>query len=457
MYDLGVTIVAVATPPGRGGIGCIRLSGPDARSIAVGMFEPASASPPQHVMKARFGRFLDRNGIPVDHGYMVSFSRGGSFTGEQSVELWTHGSPAILSELVETAVSMGAAPAGPGEFTYRALRNGRLDLSRSEAVRDLIAARTLYQARVAFSQAEGALARRLAPLRESLEDLIVRSEAALEFVEESETQLPSGELQRGIEHVAAECRKMLDGFAAGRVVREGATLTITGRPNVGKSSLFNALLARERAIVTEIPGTTRDTLEEGLDLDGIPVRLIDTAGLREVLDPVEREGVLRARRAWEEADLVLMVLDGSREQDAVEVEKLAGIGVEEELGKVMVVVNKCDLDGVRERPLPRPEALRVSAITGEGIGRLRETMRERLVGPASSFEDPILTDARHSEALRRADQALEKGAAAAAAGLSEDLIVEDLREAMKALGMITGEFTTEDLYDRIFSTFCIGK
>jgi len=450
MNDLDVTLVAVASPPGRGGVGCVRISGPDAGTVAARLFRPAKG----HATGCPvFGRFLDRDGRPIDHGYLVEFPAGASFTGESTSELWPHGSPAVLAALVEAAIGAGATPAGPGEFTYRALRNGRLDLARAEAVRDLVAARTLYQARVAFAQAEGALSRRLAPLREGLADLIARAEAAVEFVDESETHLPSRELRRGIEEAAATCDDLLGGFRHGRVVREGVSLVITGLPNVGKSSLFNALLSRERAIVTEMPGTTRDTLEEHLDLGGIPVRLVDTAGLREAGDVVESEGVRRARAARQEADLVMLVLDGSRPIEPAERETLESAGEDARMPTI-VVVNKIDLPAVAS--LPGPAAVWVSARTGRGLETLRKEIRERVAG-TGPIEDPILTDARHAHAVERAREALDRASKAAVEGLSEEWVLEDLRDAMHNLGSITGEFTTEDLYDRIFSTFCIGK
>ena len=492
MHDLSVTVVAVATPPGRGGVGCVRVSGPEASSIAKQIFRPKTGKVEPGDSRPRFGRFLGRDGRPLDHGYCVIFPEGSSFTGELTTELWAHGSPAVLAELIQAAVQAGAEPAGPGEFTYRALRHGKLDLARAEAVRDLVAARTLYQARVAFSQAEGALSRRLAPLREELTELIARGEAAVEFVDESETHLTHEQLGRGIVHVREACARLLEDFRTGRLVREGATLVITGLPNVGKSSLFNRLLARERAIVTEVPGTTRDTLEEAVQLDGIPVQLVDTAGLREVADPVESEGVRRAHAARQEADLVLLVLDGTRELQPAEREVLARLdppasrefvppderpadreplppherpvagkarpGAEQLAHgeRTVVVVNKVDLPGVSDRPLPEPSALRVSALTGDGIDRLRRALRERLVG-TGPVESPILTDARHARALEEAAAALDRATAASRDGLTEELVLEDLREAMQRLGEITGEFGTEDLYDLIFSTFCIGK
>jgi tRNA modification GTPase len=457
MHDLDVTIVAVATPPGRGGVGCLRLSGPEAHPIALGMFAAAGKVGPDPRL-ATFGRLLGRGGEPVDHGYLVLFEEGASFTGESTAELWPHGSPAVLAELVDCAVEHGAAPAGPGEFTYRALRNGRLDLVRAEAVRDLVQARTLYQAKVAFAQAEGALSRRLAPLREGLEELIARGEAAVEFVEEAETHLPAGALARAIARAREICTALLAGYEAGRVVREGASLVMTGLPNAGKSSLFNRLLVRDRAIVTEVPGTTRDTIEEALDLDGIPVRLVDTAGLRDVADAVESEGVRRARQAWNEADVVVLVLDGSREPDPEETAAIARVSADaRERHRTVMVLNKCDLAEAAERPLPHRSAVRISAKTGLGCDELRIALRERLVGPAGAFEDPILTDARHAEALRRAEAALAKAEATAASGLTEEIVLEDLREAIRQVGTVTGEFTADDLYDRVFSTFCIGK
>lgn len=445
MHDLSETIVAVATPPGRGGIGCVRLSGPAAHAIAAALFLPARES---ETGPLRFGRFLGRDGTPVDHGYLVTFPRDGAFTGEESAELWAHGSPAVLRELVEASAARGARPAGPGEFTYRALRNGRVDLPKAEAVRDLVAARTLWQARLAFSQAEGGLARRLRPLAESLDDLAARAEAAVEFVDEPETEEAAAAFADALESARRDAASLARSFRAGLLVREGATVAITGLPNVGKSSLFNALLARERAIVSEVPGTTRDVLEEGIDLDGVPVRLVDTAGLREVEDPVETEGVRRARSARAEADLVLLVLDGSRALAPAEEDALS------EAPRTIVAANKCDLPAGTAAAVPG--AVLVSAKTGEGLDGLRTAIAVRL-GTAERLDDPVLADPRHAIAIEGAAAALERARGALDAGLSEEAVLEDVREARHRLGEITGEFGTEDLLDRIFSTFCIGK
>jgi tRNA modification GTPase len=343
--DPETTIVAVATPQGRGGVGCVRLSGPRSHVIAGAVFRAAggSGSPPQpgHL---QFGRFLGRDGVALDHGYLVVFGPRQAYTGEPSAELWPHGSPAVLAELVAASVAAGAEPAGPGEFTWRALRNGRLDLARAEAVRDLVAARTLYQARVAFSQAEGELSRRLAPLKESLADLIARGEAAVEFVDESETHLASGALEAGLRALRASCAELLAGFPRGRVVREGATLVLVGLPNVGKSSLFNRLLERDRAIVTEVPGTTRDLLEESLVLDGVPVRLVDTAGLSEVPIRSRWRGSAahappRRRRTW-----CSWSWTAPRPLEPAERESLARLGEDgPESMRTLAVVNKADL------------------------------------------------------------------------------------------------------------------
>jgi tRNA modification GTPase len=453
MHDLDLTVAAVATPPGRGGVGCIRLSGPDAVRISDSLFRPSS--PGQPAGQAVFGRFLDHDGQVVDHGYRVLFEEGRSFTAEPVVELWTHGSPPVLSALLEAAAEQGAMPAEPGEFAYRAMVHGRIDLSRAEAIRDLVEATTRYQARLAHAQAEGSLSRTLAPLVEQLSDLIVRTEAAVEFEDEAETHLQDGMLRRSLAELGTACDRLVAGFNTGRVFREGASLVITGLPNTGKSSLFNRLLVRDRAIVTATPGTTRDTLEETIDLDGVPVRLTDTAGLREGAGEVESEGVRRAVEARERADLVLLVLDRSRRLTRMERADLEQAVADPE--RTVVVWNKIDLPSGTGSPDPAPQAVPVSALTGTGCNRLKTVIREKLVGPAGSFEDPLVTNVRHAEALQKTGQALTRAGDAAARGIPEDLVLEDLQDAMRSLGSITGEFTTDDLFDRIFSTFCIGK
>lgn len=451
MHDLSTTLAAVATAPGRGGIGCVRISGPDAFSIARTLFLARTRLELPGDGRPRFGTFLDDDGRPLDHGYLVAFAAERAFTGEPTVELWPHGSPPVLDALTRAAVARGASLAGPGEFSYRALRRGRLDLSRAEAVRDLIAARTVYQARVAFTQVNGALARRLAPLVEALVDLVARGEAAIEFADESETHLAGGALARGVADALASARSLLEEARRGRIVREGARVALSGVTSVGKSSIFNRLLGRDRAIVSPVPGTTRDTLEETVDLDGIPVTLVDTAGLRRADDAIEAEGVRRARAAAGEADLVILVLDAGRalradEREALAARDASGAGT-------IVVANKFDL-APSAGELPWPRAIPCSALSGEGIDALRDAIRQALrgVGP---LEDPVLTNVRHAAALEETVAALDR--ARAALPLGEEIVLEDLRAALSALGEITGEVANDELYDRIFTTFCIGK
>jgi tRNA modification GTPase len=400
-----------------------------------------------------FGRFLDESGEPIDHGYLVTFVPERAYTGEPTVELWAHGSPPVLDALTRAAIARGAVAAGPGEFTYRALRHGRLDLARAEAVRDLIGARTLYQARVAFAQVGGSVARRLIPLKEAVIDLVSRGEAAIEFADEAETHLPEGGLGHGLSEALATARGILLEARRGRIVRDGARITLTGVTSVGKSSVFNRLLGSERAIVSPIPGTTRDTLEETIDLSGIPVTVIDTAGVRTARDAVEAEGVRRAHAAVGEADLVVVVLDASRslrdDERAALSERMAAGGE-----ATIVVANKIDLAPKSTEALSWPAAIPVSALTGEGFERLRAALIETLRG-AGPMENPALTDARQTAALEGAVVALER--AADALPLGEEIVLEDLRAALAALGEITGEVANDDLYDRIFSTFCIGK
>ena len=421
MHDLSETIVAVATPPGRGGVGCVRLSRARRRARSPRRCSsPQPASPPAAGGAPRFGRFLDRDGTAP--GSRLS----GALRRRRFLHRRIHGravaprQPGGAGRTGRGAPSRRApARRDPGEFTYRALRNGRLDLSRAEAVRDLVHARTLYQARVAFSQAEGAVARPpRAPARTARGvDRPRRGRGGVRGREPRRTCPPSafaGAIERAREPTAPSC---WPASRTGRVVRDGATLAIVGLPNVGKSSLFNRLLERERAIVTDIAGTTRDTLEEELDLDGIPVRLVDTAGLRQVSDPVEtRRRAPRRRSAREEADLVLLVLDGSREPAAARARGAgARPGDEPERERTVVVVNKCGPGAGASSRAAYPGLPRVSALTGEGVDELRRALRTCLVG-TGPLEDPIITNARHAGALEQARGALDAGRRGPGAG-----------------------------------------
>lgn len=430
----------------------MRISGPEAYAIGRALLSPRQPFALPGDGRPRFGRFLDGDGRLIDHGYLVAFTAERAFTGEPTVELWPHGSPPVLEALTRAAVARGAVLAGPGEFSYRALRRGRLDLARAEAIRDLVSARTEYQARVAFAQLDGALSRRLAPLREALVDLMARGEAAIEFADEAETHLRTGGLDSGVKAALDLAQAMLGEARRGRVVREGAQIALSGATSVGKSTLFNRLLGRERAIVSPVPGTTRDTLEETVDLDGIPVTLVDTAGVRESEDPLEAEGVRRARAAAREADVVILVLDAGRGLHADEREALAAQNSRDG-AKTIVVANKVDVLAARSQPLPWPSALPLSARTGEGVEALRGAIRSAVYG--APLEDPVLTNARHAAAIEATVAAL--AGARDAAPLGDEIVLEELRAAAAALGEITGEVGNEDLYDRIFSSFCIGK
>jgi len=403
-----------------------------------------------------FGQVLGPDGSSLDHGYLTFFRAPRSYTGEDTAEITIHGSPYLLGRLLDAAVGAGARPAEPGEFTYRAFRSGRLDLAQAEAVQDLIAARTSEQARVAFEQLEGALARRLSGPRAGLVDLIARLEASLEFDDEDDTRVPRPEILGALAEIRGPLVELEGSFARGRRLREGATVSLAGVTNVGKSSLYNRLIGEDRAIVTEIPGTTRDLLAEAVEIGGIPVRLVDTAGLAPLGmlgagplgDPIEAEGIRRAEEARRGADLVLFVLDRSRavtQEEARMMEELPPGAVR--------VLNKADLE---EQVDELPGAIVVSALTGEGIDLLRSAIVERLGGGLDGGDVP-LTRARQIAEVRACIEAIERAVVVAEEGGGEELILVDLDEARSALGRLTGAIDGEEIYDRIFSTFCIGK
>ncbi|HEX9427396.1 MAG TPA: tRNA uridine-5-carboxymethylaminomethyl(34) synthesis GTPase MnmE [Candidatus Polarisedimenticolia bacterium] len=465
------TIVAISSPPGRGGIGVVRLSGPDAAAIAGRLFRPAATRSPSGTGtvrpiepahgEARFGRFVDREGEPIDKGYLLFLHPPRSFTGEPTAELWAHGSPAVLRRLVECAVLGGARPATPGEFTLRAFLNGRIDATRAEAIRDLIEARTSFQAKVALDQVMGRIAREVDRLKGRLATVVARVEASIEFSEEAEAErfAPEGGVAASLRSVRRELQTLAGTYDRGRRVRDGAVVALVGAPNVGKSSLFNRLLEEERAIVTPIAGTTRDLLEESLDLGGIPVCLTDTAGLHESRDEAEAEAVRRARLAIERADLLLVVLDWSRPIGDEERTLLRDLAP----GRALVLLNKCDLPCRIGMDLviflrKRHGAFEVSARSGEGMNDLRSRLREAICAPGvASREELFLTNVRHRDLVQKAALALEHAEGALGEGTGEEYLVLDLNEALGSLGEITGPVGIETIYETIFSTFCIGK
>ena len=453
------TIAAVSTPPGRGGIGIVRLSGPEAVSIAVQL---VSLRLPLEHGRARLADVLDTGGNGaeqpqpprIDEALVTWFAAPNSYTGEDLVEIAAHGSPVVLEFLLRRAFDLGARLAEPGEFTQRAFLAGRLDLTQAEAARDLIEAQTLTQVRVAASQMGGALSRRVAPIKQSLVDLIALLEAGIDFAEDDVDVAPQGEIAGRIDALTPPLMALEASFARGRIVHDGLTLAIVGRPNAGKSSLFNRLVESDRAIVTATPGTTRDTVTERISLDGIPLELVDTAGLRESLEEAEQLGIRRSREALADASLVLIVLDATQALNEEEQRLLEAV----QGRPALVAINKSDLrkqDSSAERLTGLP-VLRTSALTGEGIQALRERILALATGGAAS-EPGMLTSLRHHQAIATALSALADASQANADSIPHEMILLDLYRALWALDSLTGQTTSDDILNLIFSTFCIGK
>jgi tRNA modification GTPase len=447
-FSTSDTIVAIATPAGRGGIGVVRVSGPEAAKIATALTGQASLAP-RHATLARVG-----GADAPDRAIVTSFPAPASYTGEDVVEISAHGSPVLLNAIIRSALDAGARLAEPGEFTLRAYLNGRMDLVQAEAVADLIAAVTPLQARTAFDQLEGTLTDRIGEIDAALFDLSARLEASLDFPGEGyhfvEPSCAAFEVRGLIGLVDA----LLDQASVGRLVREGAQVVILGRPNAGKSTLFNALAGAGRAIVTDIPGTTRDLLTETVDIDGIAVTLIDTAGIRHnPTDPVECEGIARAKVAAARADLSIVVLDRSRPLESDDRALLESTA----RASRVVVSSKVDLEPAWADNGLDSIAVQVSAPAGRGIDVVRSRIREAL-GISENYRDtPAITNIRHMELLTRARTALERACRTSEVGLPEELVASDLAEARAHLEEITGHRTPEDTLRAIFDRFCIGK
>jgi len=400
----------------------------------------------------------------IDEVVVTYFAKPHSYTADDVVEISAHGSPVVLRHIVELALARGARMAEPGEFTMRAFLNGRIDLTQAEAVRDLIESQTLYQAKVAAQQLEGALSKRLQPMKQKLVELIAVLEAGIDFAEDDVSVLPGERIVGEIAALRAPIEELSQSFAYGKVVREGITLAIVGRPNVGKSSLFNRLVERERAIVTATPGTTRDLVTETVSLDGIPVNLVDTAGIRQALDEAESIGIKKSMEALADADLVLVVTDASQLvsfEDEQLIEQVHGRGA-------IVVENKSDLrDGnSSDRACPelvegtvratRVVTIRTSALTGKGIAELQSTIVQHVTGSTSS-EPGFLTNARHQALVRESLEGLARAENAVAQKIPHEMLLLDLYSALRPLDEITGATTTDDILNLIFSRFCIGK
>ena len=444
------TIAAISTPPGRGGIGIVRLSGPQATSIAAQLVR--LHHPLEHA-RARLADVLDPDdNARIDEAMITYFASPHSYTSDDLVEIAAHGSPVVLDLLLRRALDLGARLAEPGEFTQRAFLSGKLDLTQAEAVRDLIEAQTLTQARQAASQMGGALSRRVQPIKQSLVELIALLEAGIDFAEDDIDVTPQSEIAHRIDDLIPPLAALEASFARGRVVHDGLTLAIVGRPNAGKSSLFNRLVERDRAIVTATPGTTRDLVTERIAIDGIPLELVDTAGLRETLEEVEALGIARSREALADASLVLVVLDATQSLNDEERALLAAV----DNRPAVVVLNKCDLAAADSAQTGAPGTLRTSALTGEGIATLRERIVALATGGAAA-EPGLLTSLRHQQAIVTGRTALADAAQANANTIPHEMILIDLYRALWALDSLTGQTTPDDILNLIFSTFCIGK
>jgi tRNA modification GTPase len=425
----------------------VRLSGARATGIADGILR-FRASHKWKSWAASLAELTDDSGAVIDQVVVTFFAAPRSYTAEDLVEISCHGSPVVLRCSVERACSAGARLAEPGEFTLRAFLNARIDLPQAEAVRDLIEATTLYQARVAAQQVEGSVSKRISPSKEQLLELIALLEAGIDFAEDDISVAPNQEILRRLEPIERELAALAASFDYGKLVHSGITLAIAGRPNVGKSSLFNRLLQQDRAIVTDIPGTTRDLVSEVATIEGIPIRFVDTAGIRTGQDLVETLGIERSYRAIADADVTLVVLDLSQ---PVEPDDLALINRARGQGRYILVGNKCDLPRAAEPP---EDFVAVSAVTGQGLDQLRGD-----IAPAAAHEQDsgFITSIRHEQLLRESLEALAQARKAAQFGIPHEMLLLDLYAALRPIGVITGATTADDILNRIFSTFCIGK
>ncbi|HEU4416205.1 MAG TPA: tRNA uridine-5-carboxymethylaminomethyl(34) synthesis GTPase MnmE [Candidatus Angelobacter sp.] len=451
--NLDDTIVAIATPPGCGGIGVVRLAGPEALRLAgllLRLKHELAAG------RAIFGEVVDpASGERIDEAVVTFFAKPHSYTADDVVEISAHGSPVVLRHIVELATAGGARLAEPGEFTMRAFLNGRIDLTQAEAVRDLIESQTLFQAKVAAQQLEGALSKRLQPIKRKLVELVAVMEAGIDFAEDDVAVLPAAEILSRISGIQAPLEQLRASFAYGKIVHDGLTLAIVGRPNVGKSSLFNRLVERERAIVTATPGTTRDLVTETVALGGIPIRLVDTAGFRHSTDEAESIGIRKSYEALSEADLVLVVLDSTQAISAEDKELMQVCAS----GRGLAVANKTDLAPGGMHAFDDVKSFKTSAVTGEGIDALRQAILERVSGHSGGGEQEtgFLTSIRHQRLVEESLNCLDAATNAVKRSIPHEMIMLDLYGALRPLDAITGETTTDDILNLIFSSFCIGK
>jgi len=455
------TIAAISTPFGESGIGIIRMSGPMAESIVRGLFKTKRDQSLFISHHFHYGEIIDpRDGHPVDEVLVVLMRGPKTYTREDIVEINCHGGYLVLRKVLELVLAQGARMAQPGEFTKRAFLNGRIDLTRAEAVIDLIKARTMEGIDIANQQLKGWLYKEMTALKESLIEHLSLIEAHIDFPEEEIETIPQAEMRRDLHNSIQKLEEWISTYEEGRVFREGITCAITGKTNVGKSSLLNVLLKQERAIVTPIPGTTRDVIEEVLNIHGIPVRLMDTAGLRKAKDFIEQEGVRRAKERVADADLILLILDGSRELDEDDLEIILEIKEK----KKVVIINKKDLppkvslEEIKKR-FPEDPLVSISALKNEGVEDLKKAIYSSLIHRdiRVSPEHLIVANIRHKTGLTQINENLLNALKGLEDGASLEFIAFEIRSALDALGEMVGETTPVEVLNRIFDQFCIGK
>lgn len=450
------TIVALSTPPGRSGIGVIRISGENALALTRSLLSDTSFNP--HPNRVTLKAIFDSETREIiDRALVTFFQSPHSYTGEDVIELSCHGSPPLLLRVLDSLLYFGARTADPGEFTMRAVANGRLNLTQAEAVRDLIEAQTHAAVRQAARQLGGELSARLQPVKDSLLEIIVPLESSLEFVEDDLPEDIARDISEKLLALAVKVDELANSFRRGRLLKEGLRVALVGRPNVGKSSIFNGLLSSDRSIVTEIPGTTRDTISEVVNLEGIPVLITDTAGVRSSADVIEQLGIERTRRTIADADLIVTVIDGA--QPLTEEDKKIVSEAAESYS--VVALNKSDLESFRinnaEQLAQNSTLVPVSAKTGDGLGILCAEIIRPFSANYLDENSFVITNARHFDLLRRTSDSLNSAGELVQQGLSEEIILVKLYDALRFLGEITGETTPEAILSQIFSSFCIGK
>lgn len=459
MYDTADTIAAITTPLGESGIGAIRISGPDAYAVGDKIFKSKSAVPlkERRDRSIQYGTIVDENGTCIDEVLALIMKGPHSYTAEDVLEIQCHGGREALESILQLILRSGARMANPGEFTERAFVNGRIDLAQAEAVMDVIQAKSRAGLTSAVSQLEGRLSKVINKTRKELTELVTRLEVMIDYPEEDLEDIAVPDVSGALQEMQEKLQHMLEESQNGRMIRDGVMASIAGTPNAGKSSLLNRLLQEERAIVTDVPGTTRDVLEEWITLRGVPVCLVDTAGIRETDDTVEKIGVSRARRYLDRADIILAVIDGSRPLTDEDKDILQSAADK----NVIIVLNKTDLPSVmtsQDLSTYGFPICPISASTGDGLEELKDRLlQEVLKGGFTDGPSALLTNTRHIELVRQSAEALERARQSLQDGMPLDCAVIDIRQAWDTLGSITGDTVHDDIVEEIFSRFCLGK